>query len=111
MKLSDSSRAPAPIASIPITEPTPNTIPSAVSTVRVFCARRLSNASGMSERNRNRPMCVGVDADSVRQRLRRRPRPLLLFPLVLAAIGIRQRYHSSFGDAGDDHLAFAAPHQ
>ena len=42
MKRSDSSFAPEPIASMPITEPTPKTMPSAVSSVRVFCARRLA---------------------------------------------------------------------
>jgi hypothetical protein len=44
MKRSDSSLAPEPIASMPITEPTPKTMPSAVSSVRVFCARRLATA-------------------------------------------------------------------
>ena len=49
MNRSDSSLAPEPIASMPITEPTPNTMPSAVSSVRVFCARRLANAWVRSE--------------------------------------------------------------
>ena len=49
MKRSDSSRAPAPMAIMPMTEPTPNTMPSAVSSVRVFCARRLPKAWTRSE--------------------------------------------------------------
>ena len=49
MKRSDSSRAPAPMASMPITEPTPNTMPSAVRSVRVFWARRLEKAWPKSE--------------------------------------------------------------
>jgi len=36
MNRNDSSRAPAPMASIPITAPTPKIMPSAVSSVRVF---------------------------------------------------------------------------
>ena len=41
--------APAPMASMPMTLPTPKTMPSAVSRVRVFCARRLAKAWPKSE--------------------------------------------------------------
>ena len=69
MKRSDSSRAPAPIASMPITEPTPNTMPSAVSSVRVFCARRFANA------------CAEIGDHHFADRLHRSaaPRPRLVF--------------------------------
>jgi hypothetical protein len=49
MKRRDSSRAPAPMASMPMTLPTPKTMPRAVSRVRVFCENRLWNASPMSD--------------------------------------------------------------
>ncbi len=65
MKRSDSSFAPAPIASIPITAPTPKMIPSAVSSVRVFCAHRFEPACAevgdvprQTVRNRHRFTCA-----------------------------------------------------
>src|ERR1035437_3797135 len=50
MKRRDSSRAPEPMASMPMTLPTPKTMPRAVSKVRVFWARRLATAWPMSEK-------------------------------------------------------------
>src|ERR1035437_4250825 len=50
MKRRDSSRAPEPMASIPMTLPTPKTMPRAVSRVRVFWARRLATAWPRSEK-------------------------------------------------------------
>src|ERR1035437_4847186 len=50
MKRRDSSRAPEPMASMPMTLPTPKTMPRAVSRVRVFWARRLATAWPTSEK-------------------------------------------------------------
>src|ERR1019366_8568755 len=50
MKRRDSSRAPEPMASMPMTLPTPKTMPRAVSRVRVFWARGLAQAWPMSEK-------------------------------------------------------------
>lgn len=48
MNCSDCSRAPAPMANMPMTEPTPKTMPSAVRNVLVFWDRRLPKASSKS---------------------------------------------------------------
>src|ERR1035441_10081912 len=50
MKRRDSSRAPEPMASMPMTLPTPKTMPRAVRRVRVFWARRLATAWPRSEK-------------------------------------------------------------
>ena len=100
MKRSDSSFAPEPIASMPITEPTPNTMPRAVSSVRVFCARRFARAWPISAKRM-------IIVDSAFMALR----PSALGGRLVLLVGIGHRHQLAFLDAGDHRLALAAAHQ
>ena len=60
MNASDSSRAPAPMASIPITDPTPNTMPSAVSTrARFLRAQIIESVRNVGEIARELHLACG----------------------------------------------------
>src|ERR1039457_4544198 len=120
MKRRDSSRAPEPMASMPMTLPTPKTMPRAVSRVRVFWARRLATAWPRSEKR----ITGGLRADLVltddekRSSVSRGRRRSLGEGLHGAAglcgtgfellVGVGHGDDFAFLDAGDNGLALTA---
>src|SRR5580698_8674449 len=108
MNRSDSSRAPAPIASIPITAPTPKMMPRAVSRVRVFCAQRFEPASAKSDMYRLTVNWVEFTGKSLGQRLHRAAGFSFLFRRFRR---IRQRDELALVDACQNDTHFIPAHQ